>query len=288
MKVLTPSGHDLGFGGILWSEWVKLRSVRSTWWLYGALFAVTVGLGAQLASSLGFGTADVEPTREALQALGVYTSTVSTDFTGLIVSVLAVLFMAGEYGSGMIGTTLTSVPKRVPALLAKAIVFAVVTFAVSAAAVVITALLSVAILSGRDIDIDLGDPLYWRAQLGVVLYLVLAGLIGFSIGAILRSTAGGTAVTLGLLFAAPIAVSLFIKGSSQIWIQNVGGLLPTELGEALFIHPGQWAFIAPGAPPPQPATGLWMFEPWQAGLLLLAWVIALLAVAATLLRRRDA
>ena len=95
-------------------------------------------------------------------------------------------------------------------------------------------------------------------------------------------------MALGLLFAAPIAVSLLIKGSSQIWIQNVGGLLPTELGEALFIHPGQWAFIAPGAPPLQPAAGLWMFEPWQAGLLLLAWVIPLLAVAATLLKRRDA
>ncbi|WP_130178483.1 ABC transporter permease subunit [Cryobacterium sp. SO1] len=287
-KAFTPAGHNLWFGGILWSEWVKLRSIRSTWWLYGMLLAITVGLGAQVASSLGFGSEDVEPTREAVQALGVYASAVSTDFTGLIVSVLAVLFMAGEYGSGMIGTTLTSVPKRVPALLGKAIVFAAVTFAVSAIAIVITALLSVAVLAERGIDIDLGDAYYWRAQLGVVLYLVLAGLIGFAIGAILRSTTGGIAVTLGLLFAAPIAASLLIKGSSDRWIQNVGSLLPTELGEALFKHPGQWAFIAPDAPPLQPTPGLWAFEPWQAGLLLLAWVIALLAVAATLLKRRDA
>ncbi|QTE31069.1 ABC transporter permease subunit [Pengzhenrongella sicca] len=287
-KVFTPSGHNLGFGGIVWSEWIKLRSIRSTWWLYGTMLAFTVGVGAQLASSLGFGNADVEPTREAVQALGVNASTVSTDFTALIVSVLAVLFMAGEYGSGMIGTTLTSVPKRVPALLGKALVFAVATFVMSTVAVAITIPLSVAMLSGRGIDIDLGDPLYWRAQLGVVLYLVLAGLIALAIGAILRSTAGGIAGALGLSFAVPIAVSLFIRSSSEVWVQNVQALLPTELGRILFSHPGQWAFIAPGTSPVQPPAGVWVLQPWQAGLLLVAWVVALLAVAAMLLKRRDA
>ncbi len=218
----------------------------------------------------------------------MYATTVSTDFTVLIVSVLAVLFMAGEYGSGMISTTLTSVPKRVPALLGKAVIFALATFAITAVAIAVTALLSVTMLSARGIDIDLGDPLYWRAQLGIVLYLVLAGLIAFAIGAILRSTAGGIAAALGLSLAAPTAMSLFIGSSTAVWIQNVQALLPTELGAALFSHPGQWEFIAPGAPPVQPPAALWIFEPWQAGLLLVVWVIALLAVAATLLKRRDA
>ncbi|QYF74424.1 ABC transporter permease subunit [Cryobacterium sp. PAMC25264] len=285
-KVFTPSGHDLRFGGILWSEWVKLRSVRSTWWLYGMLVAVTAGLGAQMSSSHGYNAAELEP--EGVQALGVFATTVSTDFTGLIVSILAVLFMAGEYGSGMISTTLTSVPKRLPALLGKALVFAVATFAVSAVAVAITIPLSVAVLSGTGIDIDLGDPLYWRAQLGVVLYLVLTGLIAFAIGAILRSTAGGIAVALGLLLAAPIAFGLLTLSSSQIWIQNVQALLPTELGKALFSHPGRWELIAPGAPMEPLPAGLWVLEPWQAGLLLLAWVTVLLAVAAPHLKRRDA
>jgi len=285
IKVFTPSGHNLGFGGILWSEWVKLRSVRSTWWLYGMLVAVTVGLGALMSSSHGYDIAELEP--EGVQALGVFATTVSTDFTALIVSVLAVLFMAGEYGLGMIGTTLTSVPKRMPALLGKALVFAVATFAVSTVAVVIAIPLSVAALSGTGIDIDLGDPFYWRAQLGVVVYLVLIGLMAFAIGAILRSTAGGIAVVLGILLAAPIAFGLLTLGSSQMWIQNLQSLLPTELGEVLFSHPGRWELIAPGAPMEPPPAGLWAFEPWQAGLLLLAWVIVLLAVAATLLKRRD-
>ena len=286
--VFVPVGDNLSFGGILWSEWTKLRSIRSTWWCYGMLVVVTVVLGAQMASGLNFVGVTGEPTREAMQALAVHAVTVSTDFTALIVAVLGVLFFAGEYGTGMVASTLTSVPKRTPVVLGKALVLAVVTFSVGALAFAVTVPISVALLSGSGIDVDLGDPLYWLALLGGVGYLVLVALIAFSIGAILRNTAGGIAVALGLVLAAPLVLGLLSGGSQQVWIQNVQTLLPSNLGRTMFNHPGQQAFVSPGAPVEQPPAGLWVLEPWQGGLLLAAWAIVLFAVAATLLKRRDA
>jgi ABC-2 type transport system permease protein len=284
----VPVGHNLSFGGVLWSEWTKLRSIRSTWWCYGVLFVLTVALGAQMASSLSFTGVDGDPTREAMQALAVYSVTTSTDFTAMIVAVVGVLFFAGEYGAGMIGSTLTAVPKRIAVIVGKALVFAVVTFVVSALAFAVTIPISIGLLSGSGIEVDLGDADYWLAMLGSVSYLTLVGLIAFMIGAILRSTAGGIAVSLGLAFAAPLVLGLIGGSSPQVWLQNVQAILPSSLGRVLFAHPGQQAFISPGVPIEQPAAGLWMLEPWQGGLLLVAWVVALFVIAATLLKRRDA
>lgn len=283
--VFTPAGSGLGFGGIIRSEWVKLLSVRSTWWAYAILLVLTVGLAAQMSSSLSFAGVDGVPTQDAIQDLAVYAVMVSTDFGALIVSVLGVLVIAGEYGTGMIRSTLTAVPKRLPVLFAKALVFAVATFVVSALAFVVAVPISVGLLSGNGIAVRVDDPKYWLSLLGGVGYLVLVGLIALAIGALLRNTAGGIAVALGLVLAAPLALGLMLGFVQAAWAENLAMLLPSTAGNLLFSYPTaqSWVNLAP------PAAGSgWVTEPWQGGLVLIAWIAVLLTTAAVLLKQRDA
>lgn len=281
----TQTSQDLSFGGILRSEWTKLHSVRSTWWAFAALLALTVGVGMQVSSSLGFRGVDAIVTTDASQSLAVYAITVSTDFGALVVSVLGVLIIAGEYGTGMIRSTLVAVPKRVPVLFAKMLVFAAATFVVSGVSLAVTVPISAVMLSGNGVEVDLSDIRYWLALLGGAGYLVAVGLIAFSLGAIIRNSAGGIAVALGILLAAPLVLGLMIGLAPQTWLENVAMVLPSNAGSVLFGYPAEQSWANPSESADR--TG-WITEPWQGGVVLAAWVIVLLIAAAVLLKRRDA
>ena len=278
--VFIPAEGDLDFGGVIRSEWVKLRSVRSTWWAYAILLTVAVGVGAQVSSSLGFEGMPGVPTQDAIQDLAVYAVTVSTDFGALIVGVLGVIVIAGEYGTGMIQSTVTAVPRRVPILFAKALVVAAATFVVSSVALAMTVPVSVMLLAGNGVVVRIDDPQYWIVLLGGVGYLVLVALIAFSIGALLRSTAGGIGATLGLLLVAPLAMSFL-----PTWAANIAVLLPSVAGDVLMSYPTDQSWVDLAAPT---AGSDWITEPWQAGLVLIAWVVVLFTAAAVLLKQRDA
>jgi ABC-2 type transport system permease protein len=276
--VFTPTGRDLSFGGVVASEWIKFRSIRSTWWCFAILVVLTVGFTLLLSASL---SVDPAPTGDSAQALSVQAVTISTTFGALVVSVLGVLIISGEYGTGMIRSTLTAVPKRTPALLAKALVFAVATFVVAVISFGISIVVAVALLSGKGLETDLADPQYWLAILGGVGYLVLVGLIAFSLGAIIRNTAGSVAVALGLVLAAPIVLNIVGVLTQLVWMQNLEKILPSSAGSALAAYPVE----SSGAPTTE---GLRTIEPWAGGLILVAWVVVLFSTAIVLLKRRDA
>ncbi|GAA2081531.1 ABC transporter permease subunit [Microbacterium hatanonis] len=276
--VFTPTGRDLSFGGVVASEWIKFRSIRSTWWCFAILVVLTVGFSLLLSASL---SVDPAPTGDSAQSLSVQAVTISTTFGALVVSVLGVLIISGEYGTGMIRSTLTAVPKRTPALLAKALVFAIATFVVAVISFGISIAVSVALLSGKGLETDLADPQYWLAILGGVGYLVLVGLIAFSLGAIIRNTAGSVAVALGLVLAAPIVLNIVGVLTQLVWMQNLEKILPSSAGSALAAYPVE----SSGGPTTE---GLWTIEPWAGGLILVAWVVVLFSTAIVLLKRRDA
>ncbi|QAY73425.1 ABC transporter permease [Agromyces protaetiae] len=281
----VPTGRTLGFGGTIHAEWVKLRSLRSTWWVLGSLLAVTVGVGAQVSSSLSFDGVPGVVSQDARQDLGVYSVTVSTDFTALIVGVLGVLVITGEYGTGTIRSAFTAVPGRLPMLWAKVLVFAGAAFVVSAASFAVAVPISVGLLAGNGVEVRLDDPHYWSAVLGSTAYLVLVGVTALSIGALLRSTSGAIALTFGLFLAAPLALSLILGISPPDWAQNLMALLPSIAGKLLFSYPSAQNWVDLSAPSPD---GSWLSEPWQGLLVLIGWSAVLLTAAAVLLRRRDA
>ena len=114
------------------------------------------------------------------------------------------LVITGEYGTGMIRSSLTATPQRHPVLLAKTIVFATVTFLVSLAATFTGFLLGQQAQASTHVQASLATPGADRAIIGAALYLTLIGLLGVGLGFLLRSTAGAIATLFGIVLVAPL------------------------------------------------------------------------------------
>ena len=135
---------------VVLSEWTKFRSLRST--LYTLLMAVVfmVGLGALISAITANQPGGLEPGQSAISASlsGIF-------FAQLAVGVLGVLLISGEYSTGMIRSSLTVVPRRLPMLWGKLAVFAGVVFLTTLIASVTAFFVGQALLSGQHLDASL-------------------------------------------------------------------------------------------------------------------------------------
>lgn len=264
LSQVTPTASGLSFTGILRSEWIKLRTVRSTWWSYSVVVVIALGMAAVMALSLVEQVAAMPATEQA-QFL-VLASTFGVFFGQLVVAVLGVLVVSGEYSTGMIRSTLTAVPRRLAALWAKAAVLFVATFVVGAVATVGSFLVATPIM-GREIHASLFDGAVILPLLAGALYLALVAVFALGVGTMLRSSAGGIAATLGTLLLLPIVLSMI----PATWANDLVPYLISNAGAGM---------MASGDPT--------IMEPWQALLVVLGWLVVSLAGAAVLLKRRDA
>ena len=273
----TAPTAKVGFGGILRSEWIKLLSLRSTVWCYAIIVVVTIGLGMLLAFTLRSGG---QLDRDSQQTLALQVTTLSVGFSQLVSSVLGALVITGEYGTGMIRSTFTAVPRRLPALIAKVLVLGVTTFVVSLVSMVITALITAPALPNAGVHPDFGDPAYLFPIVGAATYLALIGVLSLAIGAIIRNSAGGIAAALGLLLVVPTVLQILVGVTRAEWAQNVGAFLPGSAGSRMYSY-------ATDSPAPTVASDV-VLDPWQGALVLVIWVVALFVIASALLKRRDA
>lgn len=263
----VPAGSGLSVTGILRSEWIKLRSLRSTMWSYLLVILISVGMAALLSTSIGSeaGPAAVPDAEQAsflLQAsvFGIY-------FGQLVVAVLGVLVISGEYSTGMIKSTLTAAPRRLSALWAKVAVLFTTTYVVGLFAILGSFLVASPILAGKGIHGDLLDVNIIFPILGASLYLALISVFALGIGAVLRSSAGGIAAALGILLVLPVIFQLIPAD----WAADALPYLVSNAGFAMF-----GAAMGPA------------LEPWQSFAVVIGWIVVALAAAAVLLKRRDA
>lgn len=281
MTTIAPTQlSGVSFGGILRSEWIKLMSLRSTIWCYAILVFLTISLGLLFGSTIF--TEGITLDHDTQQTFAVQAATLSTGMSQLVIAVLGALVITGEYGTGMIRSTLTAVPARLPALFGKIVVFGIVTFVISLVAIVLSALLSAPLLAGNGIEADFGDANYWSALVGAAGFLALTGIFATAIGTIVRNSAGAIAIVLGFVLVLPTIVQIFAVITKAEWVANLGAFLPSNAGARMYAYVSD----APAVDP----LGLdsLVLEPWQGALVLVAWVVALLALASVLLKRRDA
>ncbi|WP_030167886.1 ABC transporter permease [Spirillospora albida] len=266
----TVPGRRPGFGRLLVAEWTKLRSVRSTLWSLLLLVLVSLGFTA-LFTSLTMATWDdmTDADRVSVQADPVGFILGSGMFLGqLAICVLGVLVMASEYSTGMIRASLLAVPRRLPMLAAKAIVFALVVLVVGVAVSFGSFFLGEAIVGGK-VPVSLGDDGVLRAVFGGGLYLAMLGLFSLAIGAIVRHPAGGITGVIGfVLVLAPL--TNLLPGTIGDYVHDY---LPSEAGVMIATtHQGEDALLGP----------------WQGYGVFALWTFALLVLAGLLLKRRDA
>jgi ABC-type transport system involved in multi-copper enzyme maturation permease subunit len=261
--VVAPPGRRGEFVDVVRSEWTKFRSVRSTYWTLLATVVVTVGLAAAISAGFAHGASEEDKRTTDLVLLtltGVFLSQ-------LFVGVLGVLVITSEYGTGMIRTTLTAVPRRWPVLAAKAVVFAGTLVVGATATAFVAFLVGQAVLS-PSLSVSLNDPGALRSVVGAGLYLTVVGLLGLGLGAIIRHTAGAISALVGLLLVLMIVVSTLPASlNDHLW-----KYLPSNAGSAIMQA--------------QPTSDL--LAPWTGFALFCGYTGVALAVGAVLLARRDA
>ncbi len=254
------------FAGVLRSEWIKIRSLRSTVWSLSIAVVLMVGVTALVAWSF-----EGEPGNVAdLVTPGGY-------FAQLTLAVLGVLVITGEYSTGMIRSTLTAVPRRTPALVAKALVLGVVALVTGVVGVGLSVLAAMPWYDRLGITLDLGDPQTLRMLVGMPLYLTGIALLGFAAGALLRSSAGALAVVLGTL----LVIEQVVGAIPLTVFKTIAPVLPGSAGSRLLMTDETIATMNLTMEGPD-------LSAWQGYGVMLGWVAVLLVLAAALLRRRDA
>ncbi|TDW64718.1 ABC-2 type transport system permease protein [Curtobacterium sp. PhB25] len=266
----------LSFPHLVRSEWIKLRSIRSTFWCYAILVLVTIGMAALVGANTNSG-GDQMPTDVANGTL-VNVNTVGVLLSSLVVGVLGVLIITGEYGTGQVRSTFTADPRRTGVILAKAVVLAVTTFVVSAVATWIGVLISLPLLAGNGVEPEIGNPSVFLPILGSSVYLTLLALLAYGIGLLVRSSAGGIAITLGILLVLPVVLSLMAGLMNLEWPVNIMKFLPDQAGSQLF------AYSYDGQEASQDDIVL---NGWGGFGVLAAEVLVVGALALTVARRRD-
>ena len=275
----APAGHlRVTQGRVIASEWIKLRSLRSTLYTLAAAFVVMVGFGMLAAAAVtgeirrgdggGPGSGGGPRGDFAMDATSI--SLAGLTLAQMIIGVLGVLIVSGEYSTGMIRSSLTAVPRRLPVLWAKAVVVSAVALGAMLVAVFVAFFASQAILAGKDMDVAIGSDGVLRALIGAAVYLTGVGVLGVALGALLRHTAGAITTLFAALLVVPGLIGLVLPDS---WTENVTPYLPSNAGQAFTsaVDTGQ-GLLGPGA-------GLATF---------LTYLVVLLAAAAVMLRRRDA
>jgi len=280
LKAPTTGRTAVTFPRVVRSEWIKLRTLRSSMWCLALVLLLTIGFGLLLAATVNAPEHGAMPA-DAQRQLVVQVATLGVNFTQLVVAVLGVLVISGEYTTGMIRSTFAAVPTRLPALFAKLLVMVVVTFVVGLVAIVVTAVVTAPILDGKGVHFHLFDSDVMLALLGGAGYLALIAALAFGVGAILRNSAGGIASALGLILVVPAILSIISRITNAIWIQNVAAFLPSSAGEKMFA-------LAHSGAAPSAASDVITLTGGSGLLVLVAWVVVFLAIAAVLVKRRDA
>ncbi|QYH34761.1 ABC transporter permease subunit [Salinibacterium sp. M195] len=275
----------LTFPRVVRSEWIKLRTLRSTQWSFAIFVLLTVGFGLLMAVTLDTSSGPAVDA-ETQKSLTVMVATLGVNFTQLVAAVLGVLIISGEYTTGMIRSTFAAVPTRLPALFAKALVLAVATFVVSLASIIVTALVTAPILAGQGIEGQLFDGEVMRALVGGAGYLTLVALLAFGFGAVLRNSAGGIASVLGLILVVPTVLAILAGITQAVWAQNLSVFLPSNAG-ALMYAVGDGS-AAGGPPIGAIGADVITLDTTQGFLVLLSWVVVMMIAAAALIKRRDA
>ncbi len=236
---------------LLRSELLKLTTIRTTWILIGigllgeALFA---GLFSALAAKSDLALVDVSDIERG------------TGLLMIMLLVLGVLAITGEFRHGTASTTFLAAPRRHPVMVAKLIAL----FAVAAIGglfyVLLNAGLSAPLLSGRDVAVpSVGEAV--EVYAGVVASFVLLAGFGLGVGAIVRNQVGAIIASLAFFF--------LISPLTELLPGNVDVYFPSK---------------AIGSLHGSAEEGLSQIN---GGLVLAGWVAGLCIVGTLLIMRRD-
>ena len=266
-----PATHHVGFGHLMMSEWTKIRSVRSTVWTLLLFVVITVGFTALFTwLTESHWTGPHAAARDATVAANPvgFILGAGIGLGQLTICVLGVLVMTTEYSTGVIRSSLLAVPKRLPMLAAKVVVFAIL-IGIIAEIIAFTCFFLGSSIMHSKVPVAISDQNVLRAVLGAGLYLAVLGLFALSVGLLIRHTAAGITTVIGIVLVLPILSGLLPSS----WGAHINAYLPEQAGSVVYsAH----------------QTSDQLLSAWQGFGVFCLWTAVLLAAGAYLLQRRDA
>ncbi|MFD2026584.1 hypothetical protein [Promicromonospora aerolata] len=253
------------FIGAVAAEAVKLWTLLSHRVLAAVALLVIIGTGALLSFSMRSRLADPRFAGQTITADPTQFVD-SVLWAQIIVAVLAVLSVTGEYTSGQARLSLLALPTRSPWLAAKAVVLAALGFLIGVIGAACSLGLSMLILPGSGVVYapDPGEAAVLALRSGT--YLAAIAVLATGLAAALRHVTGALTAVLGLLIVAPPLLSS-IPG-----VRRAADYTPTYAGRRLISD-------LPSAA---------QFEPWVGFGVLALWAVVALLTAGVLLHSRDA
>jgi ABC-2 type transport system permease protein len=217
-----------GFPGALRSEWVKIRSIRSTVWTLAA--AIVIAVGISTLGNWGQSTHTTDTAAELASRDLTYRSMFGIMLGQLVMVVFGALAVTGEYATGMIRTSLSAQPRRMNVFWAKFAIVAVVAFVVGEIISFCSFLIGAHFWAAKGVPLSLSTHGSLEAVIGGGLYLAGAALLAFGLGAVLRHTAGAITCGVFLLFVVTIIVN-FMPDS---WQADIDKWLPANAGSQVW------------------------------------------------------
>lgn len=270
--------------GALVQEWVRLRTLRSTWLLSLASLVVTV-LGAVAvtltASSSGPGGPGAASGLGSQESFAMVLSS-TAQLTPLLMGLIGVFAFGHDYRHGTVRPVLTAVPRRPRVAVARVLGVTLCAAAVAVVCVAASALV-VAVLGGGRFAPGVGftgGPTE-RVAAGTVVYVVLIALLGLAFGWLFRSIPA----SVSLLFVLPLVAEPILRAVLSIRaldpISGIGRFLPFGAGAQLYAYSTR-------VNPDIPAAFRNDLSPLAGGLTLALVTAVLLGAAFLLFQRRDA
>lgn len=262
------------FRDLVAAEWIKLRSLRSTYWTLGlgtlAVIGINVYATFALRRLLPDWSAEARDTYNYMNdALGQAPYLLLMLAAGTI----GALSMTGEYATGMIRTTFAAVPARRSVVAAKVTVISAVTLVLSTVIATASVALTQAILSGQGTGFSIDDDGVPTAIVASALIVPVCALIGMGIGVVIRHTAAAIVGVFTVLIILPQLTS----GTTYDWVVNINNAMPWSAWMTLRNTPIR--DMTPADLFPWSVTSSW--------LVLVAWPLVAVVLAVVVAHRRD-
>jgi hypothetical protein len=231
------------------------------------------------------GTGDIAPAvRETLPTGGTLGDILTGTFAALVtVIVVGALFITTEYRQDLIHVTLGASPRRSRVLVAKAVVLGTVTFAAGLAGAAIALPLGERLARADGVYIF---PATASAQLRTVVataaLLATTAILALAVGTVFRRSAGAvTTVIVVIVLPYVMIANPFMPAGVSDWLARVTPAAAFAVQQTLVPYHQVTSIYTP-------YDGYYPLAPWAGYAVLAGYTVASLAVAAILLRRRDA
>lgn len=249
---------------VLRSEWLKIRTVRSTAWTLAGAFGITVVFGALLSALTNTGFHNLTKSQQ------LSFDPVSTSFSGGLLGQLAmiafgVLVIGSEYSTGMIRTSLAAVPQRGTLYLCKVAVATVAALVVALVTSFVSFFVGQAALGSHSTTLGAHDVL--RALIGGGLYMTLIAVFSMGVATMLRSSM----LAMGILMPFFFLVTQILAAVPGA--KTVAHYFPDQAGRAV-------TRVVQDAGTP--------YGPWEGLGIMVLWVVAAVAGGYLVLKKRDA